>query len=115
MAEWIKATTDTDKEFVVFYDPTTIRKKSGNKVKMWIMYDYQKLQGKAGVRSMSTKVQQEYDCKEEQIRMIYFSTHTKNMGRGEIVLSRSTEKLVGWAPVAPGSINKRVLTIACKK
>ena len=82
LAEWFNAGTDAEGEFNVFFDPTTIRKKSNNKVKMWVMYDLKKTQGKAEMRHMSIKLQQEYDCKEEQTRIIYFSKHTKNMPIG---------------------------------
>ena len=96
-----------------YADPATIRK-NGNRAKMWDLFDLKTARASREGRSyLSTKQQAEYDCKEEQWRMLYFSWHSGNMGRGEIVLSGSGPSQ--WEPVAPLSGNAILWKFACGK
>jgi hypothetical protein len=112
MAEWVKGGGDAENTFDVYYDPTTIRK-SGNKVKMWVLFDYKVAQKNAGKLLLSIKGQSEYECKEEQIRVIYEAQYSKNMGTGQLVSSFSDPN--DWIPVMPESIDKEMWKIACGK
>jgi len=60
-AEWVAI--DTADGSTYYANPNTIRK-SGNKVKIWAMVDYNSVQEDADVKHLSSKSQQEYDCKE---------------------------------------------------
>ena len=54
MAEWVAIGTSADGTFYV--DPATIRK-SGNKVKMWRLIDFNSVQETAGEKYLSQKAQ----------------------------------------------------------
>ena len=66
MAEWVEVGVN---DFIgsTFYADTETISKSGNKVKMWVMYDYKTAHDVVGDnfgKYMSTKNHNEYDCKE---------------------------------------------------
>lgn len=106
MAEWVKV-GGGDGDFV-YADPTTIRK-NGDNVKMWSLSDYKTPQGRKSY--MSSKTQDEYDCKEEQSRDLAFSMFSGNMGEGETVFTGPGA--LRWVPVAPGSVAKVLWNFAC--
>jgi len=113
MAEWVEVGTSGNYETIIYADPTTIRK-SGNKVKMWVLFDHNSVKETAGDKYLSEKTQMEYDCKEEQERLLFFSWHSENMGRGDVVYSaNATNK--DWRPVAPESAGKVFWQLACEK
>ena len=77
MAEWIKigSTSMADQTVTYYADPATIRK-SGNMVKMWNLSDFKSAKDAGnGNIYMSTKAQYEFDCKEEQTRLLYLISH----------------------------------------
>src|SRR5665647_2349544 len=84
-AEWVGVSGDEAGTFTVYVNPATIRRADNNKVKMWDLYDYKTGKEIAGKTFMSVESQSEYDCKEKQQRILYTTTHSENMGRGEIV------------------------------
>ncbi len=111
MADWVPV-IGHGMESITYADPATIRK-SGSKVKMWVMDDYKTAQQATGNKLyMSTKSQEEYDCKEEQWRGLYFSSFSGNMGNGDMINNVSTPST--WLPVAPGSIVEGLFKFACK-
>lgn len=110
-AEWVKLAM-TEQATVVYVDPTTIRR-SGKKVKMWSMLDFKTPQRVADVTFRSTKAQHEYDCKEDQFRMLSFSAHFDNLGLGNTLYVDSDPK--PWAPVSPVSIESDLYGFACKR
>jgi len=111
MAEWVEV--DSNEKFIAYADPITIRK-SGNKVKMWGLMDYNSVNEGAGYKYLSSKAQNEFDCKEEQRRTLYFSWHSENMGGGDVVYI-GDEPTKNWSPVAPGSVGKNLWKFACGK
>ena len=110
MAEWVKVEGN---EFVASYaDPATISK-AGNKVKMLALVDFKTVIRSGGEPHMSTKTQHEYDCKENQWRMLNFSYYSGNMGKGKVVYSETQPG--EWQPVMPGSGTQTRWKIACGK
>ena len=109
-AEWVRVGgNDAATQYV---DPDTIRLK-GNLVKMWSLYDYKAMYTNAGKSSWSLKAQAEYDCGEEQTRVLAEHEYSGPMGNGEIVHSDSSPH--NWAPVIPGSVGQANWEFACKK
>ena len=108
-ANWVKA--DGNEKFTNYYDSTTIRK-NGDKVKMWGLIDYNTAQeisdGKSG---MSVLLQTEFDCKEEQIRILSFNGYSGNMGSGDLVYSNSYPQK--WESLPPRSIGEKLLKFVC--
>jgi hypothetical protein len=96
-----------------YVDPVTVLK-TGDKVKMWHLVDFNTVQVKAtGKRYMSEKLQYQYDCKEERARMLNFLSHSGNMGGG--VMVEGDWHPQKWEPLAPGSAVDYLRKIACEK
>ena len=108
MAEWVEVSETEDEDLTYYADPATIRK-SGNKVKMWSLYDY-KTALDPGVLSAKEKV--EYNCKERQRRQLFVSAYSENMGGGKTVLINNSRD--EWEPVPPpDSVGEAVFKFAC--
>lgn len=110
VAEWVKVSSD--ETITIYKDPATIRK-NGNWAKMWYLFDFKTVQVDGGNKFRSLKSQSEFDCKEEQVRLLSFSAHSKIMGGGDVVDSKSDH--FRWDPVPPGSVNEVLWKIACGK
>lgn len=110
MAEWVKVVSN---EAGTFYaDPTSIIK-SSNMVKMRTLHDYKTAIKVAGAAFLSSEVQEEYDCKEKQSRTLFFSLHSRNMGRGKGVYTDPEPHK--WEPVRLGSAREILWDFACEK
>jgi hypothetical protein len=60
---------------------------------------------------MSIKSQEEFDCKEKELRTLVYSLHSGKMGEGEVIFVDSNPSK--WEPVLPDSEMERFLKIAC--
>jgi hypothetical protein len=112
MAEWVMLGIIKDKSGTIYVDPDTIHKKD-SKVKMWSLTDYwgtQKIDGLSPY--LSTKTQEEYDCKGQQARTISFSLHSENMGGGKATNSL-IPKSPEWIAIPPNSLVNARWKFAC--
>lgn len=113
-AKWVEVAGND--RYTSYADPATIRK-VGNKVKMWDLNDFKTRQawkpGEGTGPYMSSKSLFEYDCKEEQMRMLSLSRHAENMSGGEVVAS--TDDPSNWSAVSPGSVGESLWKFACGK
>lgn len=110
-AEWVKISEN--ETATIYVDPGTISK-AGNLVKMWRLIDFRKAVSIASDKPfMSTKGQEEYDCKEEKTRVIELTFHSENMGGGEVVHSEASP--ADWAPVRARSIGETLWKFGCGK
>ena len=110
-AEWTVA--GGNDQFVQYVDRATIRR-NGNLVKMWVLSDLKTVQTDAGDSYLSSKAQQEYDCKEEKSRTLAYASYDKTMGDGKVVTSNSNVR-AEWEPNYPGSLGETQWKIACGK
>ena len=110
MAEWVNV--GSNENVSIYVDPTTIQR-AGNMAKMWHLFDFKYVKEDMGEPYLSTREQNEYDCKEEKYRRRATSQHSKNMGSGKVVYSDSyTAK---WKPVPPDSGIEIMWKFACLK
>ena len=110
-AKWVEVAGNESS--TVYADSDTIRK-TGDTVKIWTLVDYKAVVRIDSSKSyLSQKSQQEYDCKAEQTRMLYFSFHSKNMGNGVVLYHDADPDK--WFPVPPGSMEVKVWKFACGK
>ena len=109
-AEW--TSVGASAVYIAYVDKGTIRR-NGNFVKMWDMSDYKTVQTVAGDSHLSSKDQQEYDCKEEKVRLLAFTNFSGQMGSGKAVYANIDGGK--WSPIAPGSIGELLWKIACGK
>ncbi len=99
MAAWTEI--DDNSDFAVYVDFSTIRK-FNNKARMWSMYDYKQAPASDGFVYRSMKFQYEFDCQNNQARMLAFSMYSENMGEGDLLYSDS--KVGKWDAVIPDSV-----------
>ena len=109
-AEWTVA--GGNDQFVQYVDRATIRR-NGNLVKMWVLSDLKTVQTDAGDSYLSSKAQNEYDCKEERSRILAFTWFSGKMGNGKVVYSDSDPGK--WKPISPESIGEIKWKVACGK
>jgi len=111
-AEWVLA--GRNKTATIYTDPATISK-AGDRVKMWVLHDFHQTAMDAYGKKpyKSSKVQAEYDCKNEQTRILYTSDLSGNMGEGDVINGDSVPS--NWIPVARGSIGEDLWEFACGK
>lgn len=110
MAEWVKVGENGNDTH--YADPTSIIK-SGNMVKMLILQDYKTAVKVAGTAFLSSEVQEEYNCGENQSRTLFFSFHSRNMGKGKRVYSDPEPH--PWEPARLGSVREILWKFACRK
>ena len=97
-----------------YADPVTIRK-AGDRVKIWGLFDFKaERRTDTGKPYKSSALHYEFNCREGQVRMHYFSLYSGNMNRGRVVRSAITSDQ-GWTRVPPGSIDEALLKFACAK
>lgn len=114
LAEWIKIVA-SDKS-TVYAEPSTIRR-VGNTAKMWYTLDYgtpQQLTVNAStMHYLSTRGEDEYDCKGSRKRRLILIGYSKNMGGGDTV---ATDSSAGqWVPVDPNTVAEKMWKFACGK
>ena len=80
---------------------------------MWSLGDFKAAKEFGGIEFLSSKYQKEYDCKQEQARMLAFMLFSSNMGEGQVVYSNSDPD--NWEPISPGSVSQTLLETACEK
>ena len=113
-AEWMQIPNASGNVFNLHIDMEEVIK-SGNKAKMWVMYDSTSAQALAsGEKYLSVKMLNEYDCKEIKSRTIFYSWHSENMGAGISISTKDSPK-AKWKPILPRSDGKISQRIACLK
>mgnify|MGYP006145993183 FL=1 len=113
-AEWMQIPNASDNSFNLHLNMEEVTN-SGNKAKMWVMYDSTSAQALAsGEKYLSVKMLNEYDCKEIKSRTIFYSWHSENMGAGISISTKDSPK-AKWKPILPRSDGKISQRIACLK
>jgi hypothetical protein len=112
MAEWAKVGEGDDKGGYTAYADLASARKASNRVKMWILFDYKIEQKTSGVIFLSEKIRREFDCEEEQMRVLAFSLFSWNMEKGDLV--RSYNQPQKWEKIQPGSMDEAEWKVACK-
>ena len=109
LSQWVVA--NSNEAITIYADTATIRT-AGNLAQMWDLTDM-----KTGValgenkRSLSFKREQEYHCGKQEVRTLYISWHSGNMGSGEII--GSDRNAGSWRPVLLGTIREKLWRTAC--
>lgn len=112
-AEWVRIFfTKSAGGYDVYADPDTIQRK-GDRVKMWILYDYKTLQSAIGFAHWSDSIHLEANCTEKLQRRHAYTWWSGNMGDGNVVFSYSGEG--NWIPIQSGTVGHTVWSFACSK
>lgn len=99
-AEWVELFRNDDTGETIYVDKDTIRHE-GDVVKWWELEDFKTVQTVGGIMFLSAKLQWEFECAEERMRILALTEFSGNMGKGDVVLSESPEQK--WRPVEPDS------------
>lgn len=112
MAAWTRITKSDGFGVTVYADYDTIQR-SGNKLKIWTLNDFKAIQEIDGVKYLSIKTQEEFNCEDGQTRPFMHVAYSGNMEKGQVVNSYdNTDK---WRPVKPGSVGEVQSEAACGK
>lgn len=116
MAEWVQVGSNT--AFTSYTDPSSIRREGiktmeGSKAKMVSLMDYTTVITRAGKTYASIIAQHEFDCRQEQVRMLYSSIYSGHMGTGAVVEGKFLPE--NWRPVPTRSIEEVLWKVACGK
>lgn len=96
-----------------YANPATIVK-DGNIAKMWSLVDCKFASHFiGGYPFMSITSLEEFDCKENKLRTLFYSLYPGKMGEGKVIFSDSNPSK--WEPVLPDSAMEDYLKIACGK
>jgi hypothetical protein len=110
-AEWDYIARAADRSSTTYIEGTSIRK-SGDKVKLWEMLDYEKGRQLGSKQVLSFKSLKEHDCKEKKYRGLSVIFYSENMERGTIVYSNNDTR--PWKNIIPGSTNEASFKYACE-
>ena len=110
MAELIEV--GSNKNTTIYVDSASI-KRVGDMATMWHLTDFKTPQKDMGEEYLSTKDQNEYDCKAAKMRRRASSQHSGSMGKGKVVYSDSYA--TRWKPVSPDSGVEILWKFACVK
>ena len=110
-AEWVSL-GDTDSGTRVYVDRSTLLSK-GDRVTMWILYDFRSMRTVAGKSYLSSKTQGEYDCAQRRHRTLVDTGFSSIMGLGAVVYNESSQR--DWASIIPQSLGQTLWKFACGK
>ena len=95
--------------FLIDYE--TIRK-DGNNVKFWQLVNYPKPETIGEVTYLSTRSRQEYDCKQEQRRVLTLTAFDNlNAGGKAVAKEEEPEK---WSEIPPKTVVWEIMKKVCK-
>lgn len=134
MAGWVKVITDGNYDnqspcskdcYFIYVDMATISK-SGATVKVWRMNDFSKPEPlinrwlpPSALNSkpyLSVNIQEEFDCKEQQVRFLFASYHSGHMGGGKTIHTDSVpDKWTSIGGVSPDVPSKLLWRAVCEK
>jgi hypothetical protein len=112
-AEWTNVGSGGNGEVTIYANISSIRK-VGNKVKMWDIFDYrtEKIQESSGLKYLSVKSLNEYDCAAETSLSIYYRYSSGNMGLGKSIYTKDEPSNKSY-PVVPDSLDEKMWKVAC--
>lgn len=112
-AEWVEVGKDLEGVTTYYADPASISMNNNISI-MWEMFDFKTQQTNYYKPYKSIKAYAEYDCIENNSRVLSQTPYSKNILAGEslrTIFSNSPR----WKPVSPGTIGHTLLKIACSK
>ncbi|MGZ8983615.1 MAG: surface-adhesin E family protein [Methylotenera sp.] len=115
---------DSGENFDTYADFSAInmkKKKTANKekikkdsnIKIWLIYDEKTIQESNGRAYLSSKFQEEIDCKENDFKILKRALYTEKMGNGNIVRNFDFTSTRDWTPIAPESMTAGLKKTVC--
>jgi len=110
LAEWVNVASSTDDESVVYISSENIKVNGNNRI-AWEVMNHAKVLPDG---SMSAKVQQEYDCTNNKVRMLNASLHTEHFGKGSTILTLPNTP-TKWQVIPKNSIATHTKNYVCER
>jgi len=104
-AEWTVFERDADS--TTYVDRSRI-KRSGDMVKVWFVFNYNKPSSMTGHSSVVSLF--EYDCKDGRERLLKGTAHKGQMGDGAVIFT--SDRAEPWTYIAPNNYRESRLTRA---
>lgn len=114
MAEW---TLINGNENITLYADVKSKRKLGNKVKMWTLFDSKVQQNVRGYESYLSAVSlDEYDCVNVTKKVLSANFYSQNMQKGSVIYSSNyTVRESAHDPVTPNTLDQAAWEEACGK
>jgi hypothetical protein len=112
-AGWSEIGSPSSGRFKVYVDYNSIFKDK-NTITFWTLTDWKEIKESSGDKRLSDLQHIKLDCKRRTMTLLDFTWHSKNMGLGSLVYSRSNIKSEPVS-VAPMTIDEVVLNKLCIK
>jgi hypothetical protein len=112
IAEWVRLGGGDGTTF--YYMPESIRI-SGDKTKVWVLYDYKSVKTIDTDRYLSIKAQLQLDCQEEGLKVLYSSFYSENMGVGKVVESANLSSYNNLRPIMPRTEGQYLWLAVCSR
>jgi hypothetical protein len=99
-AGWVHVASTLDDDAVFYVSHESIKKTGAHTRTAWevVNHPHKTRQG-----YLSAKVQQEYDCKSNRVRMLSASSHSELFGKG-LTITTAQERLLPWQEMPKGSV-----------
>jgi hypothetical protein len=85
LADWSLVDKSADGSAAIYTDFDTTEK-TEDKVKMWSLGDFKRVKEFSQIQFLWSEYQKEYDCKQEQARMLTFSLFSSYLEEGQVCL-----------------------------
>jgi hypothetical protein len=85
-----------------------------NSRKVWVLVDYNSMQGSGASQYISIKYQTEFDCDTDEAKLLQSVTYAGVGGNGSVVGTYPVQTPV-WKPVVEKSVNAVVLSDVCRR
>jgi hypothetical protein len=102
--------SNTGEIFLIDFE--TLRRE-GNRVKFWQMVNYPEPRTLDKVAYSSFRSRNEYDCKQQQRRLLVATFFTGQDANGDAVFDDRTA--AEWRDIAPGSVLWAIMKLVCSK
>lgn len=111
LADWEKIISSADNEVSFYVSSENIKKTHSTRLVVWEVVNH-KTPTDSGY--LSAKLQQEYDCYADKVRMLFMSTHSETFGKGETIHLADNLKLP-WHKIPKDSVADVVKKYACAR
>ena len=99
-AEWVKVASTHDDDAIFYVSSESIKRTGTYTRSAWEVVNHPNNSRKG---YLSAKVQQEYDCKSNKVRLLSASAHSELFGKG-VTIATAQERPLPWQEMPKGSV-----------
>jgi hypothetical protein len=109
IAEWIHIASTLDDDAIFYISSESIKKSGKHTRTVWEVVNHPKRSRKG---YLSAKVEQEYDCQSNKVKILYASAHSEMFGKG-VTITTPKETILPWNKIPPNSVASIVRDHVC--